>query len=324
MTISNSTPDISAEETGTGLGHFELPTPETLNRDANNAMKGALQATWDESDEASAGQHDDFPMIVWLRGDEPWFTQFDMDAEAVMHALGIKRSRLTQISGRELRVGRVRVDRYIRPVYRSNDIEKYLAWTRATASHQKSSDAIKTAVEQLHEQTRAVQTGLDSISRNFTDHIKQEMSVFISTTIEQGLAPLDGRLENFQTTIASWMTQLTHQVSETLSVSTEQLKTTTETLRETARHQAAALEVLTLQVNQTSEKAKAMEERLSAWDNLLMNNLKLISDDLAALKKPATFRKAAARKHLKATSFAALPAKPKLTLRSAPARRKAK
>ena len=63
-----------------------------------------------------------------------------------MHALGIKRSRLTQISGRDLRVGRVRVDRYIRPVYRSNDIEKYLAWTRATASHQKSSDAIKTAV----------------------------------------------------------------------------------------------------------------------------------------------------------------------------------
>ncbi|MEI6398565.1 MAG: hypothetical protein WCO71_07340, partial [Pseudomonadota bacterium] len=59
-------------------------------------------------------------------------------------------------------------------------------------------------------------------------------------------------------------------------------------------------------------------------DNLLMNNLKLISDDLAALKKPVTFRKAAARKHLKATSFAALPAKPKLTLRSAPARRKAK
>jgi hypothetical protein len=277
-----------------------------------------------ESDEASAGEHDDFPMIVWLRGDEPWFTRFDMDAEAVMQALGIKRSRLTQISGRELRVGRVRVDRYIRPVYRSSDIEKYLAWTRATASHQKSSDVIKTAVEQLHEQTEAVRTGLESISRNFTDHVKQEMSAFISQTIERGLAPIDGRLENFQTTIAGWMTQLTQQVSDTFNVSTEQLKSTTETIRETARHQAAALEVLTLQLNQTSEKANAMEERLSAWDNLLMNNLKLISDDIAALKKPAAFRKAASRKTPKAPPSEGSPAKPKLALRSAPARRKAK
>ena len=323
--VSDNAPEISAAETETSLGHFELPTPESLNRDTNNALNGASQATWDDADEASAGQHDDFPMIVWLRGDEPWFTQFDMDAEAVMHALGIKRSRLTQISGRELRVGRVRVDRYIRPVYRSTDIEKYLTWTRATASHQKSSDAIKTAVEQLHEQTAAVRTGLDSISRNFTDHIKQEMSSFIGEAIERGLAPLDVRLEQFQTTIAGWMTQLTQQVSETFNVSTEQLKSTTETISETARHQAAALEVLTLQLNQTSEKAKAMEERLSAWDNLLTNNLKLIADDLATLKKPAAFRKAASRKLLpKAAQSEASPAKPKLAVRSAPARRKAK
>ena len=111
---------------------------------------------------------------------------------------------------------------------------------------------------------------------------------------------------------------------ETLNVSTEQLKSTTEIISETARHQAAALEVLTLQLNQTSEKAKAMEERLSAWDNLLMNNLKLISEDIAALKKPAAFRKAASRKRPKVSPSAGSPAKPKLALRSAPARRKAK
>jgi hypothetical protein len=94
---------------GAGInGHYHAdPTPESI------AVRGAARTTWDDQDESATN---DFPMIVWLRGDEPWFSQFDMDAEAVMSALGIKRSRLTQISGKELRVGRVRMDRYIRPV----------------------------------------------------------------------------------------------------------------------------------------------------------------------------------------------------------------
>src|SRR5438045_3561626 len=52
---------------------------------------------------------DALPMLVWLRGDESYCGDFCLDADQVMVRLGIKRSRLTQISGRELRVGRMRM-----------------------------------------------------------------------------------------------------------------------------------------------------------------------------------------------------------------------
>jgi len=98
---------------------------------------------------------EELPMIVWLRGDEPWVEEFNLDAEQAMSLLGIKRSRLTQISGRELRVGRIRMDRYIRPVYRQQDIVEYLSWTRATATHMKSSNMIQEAASNLQSQSQA-------------------------------------------------------------------------------------------------------------------------------------------------------------------------
>lgn len=89
------------------------------------------------------------PMIVNLRGDEDMVVDFCIDADQAMEFLGIKRSRLTQISGRELRVGRVRRDRYLRPYYRESDLRDYQEWTRATATHQTSSKAIEQAVDRL-------------------------------------------------------------------------------------------------------------------------------------------------------------------------------
>lgn len=105
---------------------------------------------------ASAMTSDDLPMVVWLRGDEPYGEAFTMDAEAAMEALGIKRSRLTQISGKELRVGRKRIDRYVRPVYRQEDIEEYKGWTRAPATHQRSSSALKEAADELREHSQGL------------------------------------------------------------------------------------------------------------------------------------------------------------------------
>ncbi|MEY4631200.1 MAG: hypothetical protein RIQ81_1320 [Pseudomonadota bacterium] len=96
---------------------------------------------------------DNLPMIVWLRGDEPWFEDFSVDAEQAMEELGIRRSRLTQISGRELRVGKKRVDRYIRPVFRPEDIAAYKNFTRATVSHLKSSQVIDGALARLESET---------------------------------------------------------------------------------------------------------------------------------------------------------------------------
>jgi DNA repair exonuclease SbcCD ATPase subunit len=100
--------------------------------------------------EVTASQKDQtLPMILTLRGDENIVEEFTFDTDQAMGYLGIKRSRLNQISGRELRVARIRKDRYIRPVYRECDLKDYLEWTRATATHLSSSKAIEQAVENL-------------------------------------------------------------------------------------------------------------------------------------------------------------------------------
>ncbi len=99
---------------------------------------------------------EELPQIVWLRGDEPYCSTFALDAEAVMQRLGIKRTRLTQISGRELRVGRIRRGRYVAPVYRAEDVEAYAAWTRPTAAHLKSSQVLEDAARALSQQGDAV------------------------------------------------------------------------------------------------------------------------------------------------------------------------
>jgi len=104
----------------------------------------------------------DLPMIVWLQGDEPYCEDFCIDAEAAMTALGIKRSRLTQISGKELRVGRIRIDRYVRPVYRLVDIDSYKKWTRATATHIRSSNLIEGAAEKLEQRADTIESRLQT------------------------------------------------------------------------------------------------------------------------------------------------------------------
>ena len=86
------------------------------------------------------------PMIVWLSGDEEDFT---LSAEDVMAALDIKRSRLTQISGRELRVGRRRVDRYLKPFYRPADVYSYQESTRAALTRQRSAAAVSSVADDI-------------------------------------------------------------------------------------------------------------------------------------------------------------------------------
>ena len=121
------------------------------------------------------------PMVVFLRGDEEIVPDFNLSAEDAMNILGIKRSRLTQISGKELRVGRIRVDRYVRPVFRAEDVENYLKWTRATASHKAASSALTDAgqrvLESMEERLlrgrddtkKVVEESLDGIKRQIKD-----------------------------------------------------------------------------------------------------------------------------------------------------------
>jgi len=111
---------------------------------------------------------EDLPMIVWLVGTEPWFSEFSLEADHVMASLGIKRTRLTQIAGRELRVGRVRRGRYISPVFRPEDVEQYLKWSRAPSTHIKSSTMLSEAADTLREQADLLETQFQEIKNNMT------------------------------------------------------------------------------------------------------------------------------------------------------------
>lgn len=189
-------------------GVFQLPTQtESSLSSADTAVhnrQGASSISDTLSDrDGHLAAEDDFPMIVWLRGDEPWFTQFDMDADSTMAALGIKRSRLTQIAGRDLRVGRVRVDRYIRPVFRSIDVAAYLNQTRATASHQKSSEAIQVASLAFNTQIDRFQSTLDAISSNLTAQLNSVLGTLIGESMAQSMAPLHARVDSLEADVVN-------------------------------------------------------------------------------------------------------------------------
>ncbi len=131
---------------------------------------------------------DDLPMIVWLRGDEAFFNDFSVDADAAMSELGIRRSRLTQISGRELRVGKKRVDRYIRPFFRPQDIAAYKNFTRATVSHMKSSQVLDDVLARLEAETgQLIEKVAATVTQNAVDFRDQLEAIATEFRQAQGL-----------------------------------------------------------------------------------------------------------------------------------------
>lgn len=204
MTIPNQLPNHSESNP-----HESAVTPSPLLEDSApgvfsipescDSRPGASLASWCESDieESDPQAAPDLPMIVWLRGDEAWYPQFDLDADAVMQRLGIKRSRLTQISGKELRVGRVRMDRYIRPIYRSADVEQYSNWTRATASHQKSSSALKEAVDALQTQGSQIAQVVEAANQSFKNAIEAGLAEKVRDAAVASIATIQTQLEGF-------------------------------------------------------------------------------------------------------------------------------
>ena len=119
--------------------------------------------------------HNDLPMVVHLLGDEELVEQFSVNADKAMEFLGIKRSRLTQISGRELRVGRVRQDRYLRPVYRVKDLEDYKSWTRSTATSQSSSKVMEKAISSIADQWNEFKLDSQHIFRASFSKLQREL-----------------------------------------------------------------------------------------------------------------------------------------------------
>ena len=142
------------------------------------------------------------PLIVWLRGDESYADEFVVDADQTMELLGIKRSRLTQISGKELRVGRIRVDRYIRPMYRMQDILEYRNWTRATATHSRASDAINEAATKLEAHADRLTDRFDivvqGLVQNIQDLIETENNAMMGVQEERLRSGFDHQSKLFE------------------------------------------------------------------------------------------------------------------------------
>ncbi|MCX6124082.1 MAG: hypothetical protein NTV34_04945 [Proteobacteria bacterium] len=194
--------DVAVRPQDQEAGIFRLTEKPALD-----TRSGASVSSWEDDvgdplkSDLDSPLDDDFPMVVWLRGDESWYPQFDLDADTVMARLGIKRSRLTQISGKELRVGRVRIDRYIKPVFRSHDVESYLRWTRATASHQKSSSAIKDATQALQSQGEQIAQIVAHASVSFSDALKSGLLIQLEEASTRSIASLAQETKNLQTNI---------------------------------------------------------------------------------------------------------------------------
>ena len=131
---------------------------------------------------AAAPGEGDLPLVVWLRGDEPYCAAFTLEADDVMRQLGIRRSRLTQISGKELRVGRIRRGRYVSPVFRQADVDHYLGWTRATASHQKSSAVIDEAADSLRTAGEAMAARLQDVPETVVAGVTATVGALLEAT----------------------------------------------------------------------------------------------------------------------------------------------
>ena len=179
----------------------ELDQKSKVEQSLNQPATRRVGAASDSSDLNSAGDvsfaptPEDLPMIVWLVGTEPWFSEFSLEADHVMASLGIKRTRLTQIAGRELRVGRVRRGRYISPVFRPEDVEQYLNWSRAPSTHIKSSTMLSEAADMLKEQAELLESQFLELKASMTSDFEtgirravlhsEEMSAASKTQIQR-------------------------------------------------------------------------------------------------------------------------------------------
>lgn len=108
-------------------------------------------------------ESNDLPLTVWLKGNEPQFQDFSLSAEQTMDLLGIRRSRLTQISGKELRVARKRDGRYIRPFYRLDDVESYKNWVRTPLSQAKPAQIIEATLGKISQERENWQDRINSM-----------------------------------------------------------------------------------------------------------------------------------------------------------------
>lgn len=298
--------EASQELNNEAPGVFSLPV-ESLVSDPSmpadeSSRQGASQSTWNHDDHtntaAELSTEDEFPMIVWLRGDEPWYSEFDMDADAAMDALSIKRSRLTQIAGKELRVGRVRVDRYIRPVFRSRDIEQYLNQTRATASHQKSSDVINSAAGMLCQQIDRMEARLEVINQNLMTQMESTLQKVLTETLSTLVSGTSERLDALEGDIVNRLSVLTQDTvlkhvgliqKDLLATSSElilRMESSKEELTQVQQLHEKSLTSLATKTAELEEKMNHIAAEIKHSESALRQDLRTIISDMAHFRKP--------------------------------------
>lgn len=286
-------PPTEPQQEQTAPGIFEIGESEEDQR------PGASLATWTEDDGKADHSPLDLPMIVWLRGDESWYPEFDLDADAVMQRLGIKRSRLTQISGKELRVGRIRMDRYIRPIYRSSDVEQYSNWTRATASHQRSSSAIKEAVDALQSQGSQIAQVVEAANHSFKLAIESGLADKVRdaaaealTSLQTQINDMDQRLQDsallLQVNVVESQKKLASSIERHASIAVTQANTSD--IRLDAIETASAATVLRL--SELSDKLERLWGQQSQIERYLGQHIQLMQTIAEKLdEKKATFKR---------------------------------
>lgn len=134
---------------------------------------------------------------LYLEPDTEEAQEFVCDAEAAMSYLGIKRSRLTQISGRELPCARIKVDRYIRPMYRWEDVKSYHQSAKTAVSYAKSKQLMELT-------THSLQDRLDAFASTI-----HELSIQL-TRCEQTLTTQSQLMKQLTTELHNGVNSLTH------------------------------------------------------------------------------------------------------------------
>lgn len=116
--------------------------------------------------------------VLYLDLHDPRAAQFDIGADEAMEALGIKRSRLTQISGRTLPCARIKIGRYVRPMYRHQDIENYRSRLRIPQSRAHAAQIIERTTRHLEKCAAELTASLGHESGVLSQSMQQNFAQF--------------------------------------------------------------------------------------------------------------------------------------------------
>lgn len=195
--------------------------------------------------------------VLYLDLHDPRAAQFDVGADEAMEALGIKRSRLTQISGRTLPCARIKIGRYVRPMYRHQDIENYRSRLRIPQSRAHAAQIIERTTSHL-----------EKCATELTASLGRESGV-LSQSMQQNFAQFNQHQENQH---QNWMAAL-KQIQEDHQLRwqefSEQWQQTTHKIEQCTRSMKEQEQRLRSLQQQTEISERQISLRLHRFQSLL-------------------------------------------------------